>query len=247
MAIEKVEDLRYIGNACGKMSEDIFELHPDLEKALFVVPLRGGWPIWKGTSYGLHKISREKHEVGYEANVVYLPASSIVEKRNEFIQKSVASLLGREFPTKHYESVVIVDEAASGSSSKMVFDNVKRGVKDYKEDKDWKRFYWKKLPVELYLVVAGNGRILDPRIQKLSNVFHYPIEGRIITTDNGKIYPIEYITEIRKEVSTDGKTYRVVKPDILFGRNELWNEVVKEIEWGVDEYFESRKFSDDRK
>jgi len=116
---------------------------------------------------------------------------------------------------------------------------VKNGVKEYKQEKEWKRFYWKKLSIELYLVVANKGEKLNPRIQKISNVFIYPIEDEIITTDNSEIYPIEYVTEVRREVSEDGKIYRVVKPDVVFEENEKWEKVEKEIEKGVDEFFES--------
>jgi hypothetical protein len=121
----------------------------------------------------------------------------------------------------------------------MVLDNVKNGVKEYKPEKEWKRFYWKKLPVELYLLAAKKGEKLNPKIQKMSNVLIYPIEGDIITIDNSEIYPIEYITEVRREVSEDGKIYRVVKPDVVFKKNGKWEKVVREIEKGVDEFFES--------
>jgi hypothetical protein len=80
---------------------------------------------------------------------------------------------------------------------------------------------------------------MNPRIQKISNVFIYPINDDIITTDNSEIYPIEYVTEVRREVSKDGKIYRVVKPDVVFEKNENWEKVVKGIEEGVDEFFES--------
>jgi hypothetical protein len=238
MNTEKNEEFNYklheIGRACGKIAYDIVDLHKNIEKILFIVPLRGGLPIWKGVSYGLYKLLGS-----FEADVTFLPASSIVEERDVFIQESLTHLLEKLYPQKEYKAIVIVDEAVSGSSSKMVLDNVKNGVKEYKQEKEWERFYWKKLPIELYLVVANKGEKLNPRIQKISNVFIYPIEDEIITTDNSEIYPIEYVTEVRREVSEDGKIYRVVKPDVVFEENEKWEKVEKGIEKGVDEFFES--------
>jgi hypothetical protein len=226
--------LHEIGRACGKIAYDILDLHKNIEKILFIVPLRGGWPIWEGVAYGFYK------QVGsFESDVVFLPASSIVEERGTFIQESTTHLLLKLYAQKEYKTIIIVDEAISGSSSKMVLDNVKNGVKKYKPEKEWERFYWKKLPIELYLVVANKGEKLDPRIQRRSNVFIYPIEDEIITTDNSEIYPIRYVTELRREISKDGKIYRVVKPDVVFEKNENWERVRREIEKGVDEFFEN--------
>ncbi|MEM2959914.1 MAG: hypothetical protein QW261_16555 [Candidatus Jordarchaeaceae archaeon] len=225
--------LREIGKACGKIANDINCFYKDMEKILFVVPLRGGWPIWKGVSYGLYKVLGS-----FEADVAFLPASSIVKKRDEFIEDSLTHLFRKLYLGRSYKNVIIVDEAISGSSSKMVFDSVKGGVKNYKPDKEWKRSYWRKINVELYLVVSNQGEKLDPRIQKLRNVLIYPIKDEIITTDNSKIYPIEYVTEIEKRVSEDGKVYRVVEPDVVFKKNSLWKRIVEEIEKGVEEFFE---------
>lgn len=233
--------LHEIGRACGKIAYDIVDLHKqiedlykNIENILFIIPLRGGLPIWKGVSYGLYKLLGS-----FEANTTFLPSSSIVEERDTFIQESLTNLLKKLYPQKEYKAIVIVDEAISGSSSNMVLNSVKNGVKEYKTDKEWKRGYWKKLPIELYLVVANKGEKMNPRIQKISNVFIYPINDDIITTDNSEIYPIEYVTEVRREVSKDGKIYRVVKPDVVFEKNENWEKVVKGIEEGVDEFFES--------
>lgn len=194
--------------------------------------------VWEGVAYGLYK-----QLSCFEADVAFLPASSIVEKRDDFIQENLAYLLKKLYPTKDYEAIIIVDEAVSGSSSKMVFDSVKRGVKNYKSEKDWKRFYWNKLPVELYLVVADRGEKLNPRIQKMSNVFIYSIESSIVTTDNSEIYPMEYVTEVRREISEDGKVYRVVKPDVVFENNRIWKKVVREIEEGVDKFFNNKNYN----
>lgn len=225
--------LREIGRACGKIACDISYLYQNMEKILFVVPLRGGLPIWKGISYGLYR------KLGsFEVDVVFLPATSIVEERDKFIENSITNLFKRLYPEKNYKAVIIVDEAVSGSSSKMVFDSVKNGVKNYKQE--WRRFYWKDISVELYLIVSNKGEKLNPRIQKMRNVLIYPIEDEIITKDNSEIYPIEYVSEIRKEVSEDGKVYRVVKPDVVFEKNDIWNKIVEEIEKGVDEFFETQ-------
>ncbi len=243
MTLEGLDkSLNYIGNACGKISEDIVYLHKNPEDVLFVVPFRGGLPIWKGISYGFHKIMKDRGEGSYEESVIYLPASSIVKDRDTFIEESIHATMKKEYGRRKYEAIAVVDEAASGSCSKMVFDNVKKGVMDYSEDRDWKRFYWRTLPVELYILVGNSGRLLNPRIQKLSNVFHYPIEGKIITFDNDEIYPISYITEVGRKISKrDGKIYKIVEPDVMFEENKLWDNVLKEIEKGVDEYFEVRK------
>jgi hypothetical protein len=232
-------DIVKIGYTCGKIAEDIAEQHRDLEKVLFIVPLRGGLPIWKGVSYGLSKISKKLGSAP-EINVMYIPATSTVQDRDKFIQQTISSYLKRYYDKNEFEAIAIIDEAVSGSSSKMVFDSVKNGVKDYSDDKKWKRFYWQKLPVELYLLASDNGRHLNPRIQKLSNVLIYPIDGKIITTDNSPIYPVEYVTEIEKRESSDGKVYSVVKPDVIFKINSKWNNVVREIENGVDLYFKQK-------
>ncbi|MEM5869757.1 MAG: hypothetical protein QXR09_01170 [Candidatus Aenigmatarchaeota archaeon] len=229
--------LREIGRACGKIAYDIKNLYKgEVEKILFVVPLRGGWPIWEGVSYGLYK------QLGsFEADVAFLPATSIVEERDKFIENSLTHLFKKLYPERNYKAVIIVDEAVSGSSSKMVFDNVKNCVKNYKPE--WKRFYWKDLSIELYLVAANKGEKLNPRIRKMRNVLIYPIEDKIITTDNSEIYPMEYVTEVERRGSEDDKIYRVVKPDVVFEKNEVWKEIVKEIERGVDEFFEAQNKS----
>jgi hypothetical protein len=226
--------LREIGRACGKIACDIVELYKNcFGDILFIVPLRGGLPIWKGVAYGLYK------KLGcLEVNVAFLPASSTVEKRDDFVKESMSSLLKKLYPKEKYKRIVIVDEAISGSSSKMVLDKVKDGIKSYKPEKEWKRYYWRELPIELYLVVAHEGKKLNPRIQKMSNVLIYPVQGNIITTDNSEIYPMEYLAEIG-EKSKDGKLYRFFSPDVVFKKNEIWGKVVKEIEAGVDQFFES--------
>ncbi|MEM5766486.1 MAG: hypothetical protein QW423_02535 [Candidatus Aenigmatarchaeota archaeon] len=225
--------LREIGRACGKIAYDIIHSYKDMEKLLFVVPLRGGLPIYKGVSYGLYK------KLGsFESDVVFLPATSILEEREKFIENSLTHLFKKLYTERNYKAVIIVDEAVSGSSSKMVFDNVKNGVKKF--NPEWKRFYWKELSVELYLIVANKGEKLDPKIQKMRNVLIYPIEDEIITTDNSRIYPIEYVTEVGKRVSEDCKIYRVVKPDVIFKKNDVWKKIVDEIEKGVDEFFEAQ-------
>ncbi|MEM5853708.1 MAG: hypothetical protein QXS37_01285 [Candidatus Aenigmatarchaeota archaeon] len=228
---EFTRKLHEIGRACGKIAYDVISLYKDVDKILFVVPLRGGWPIWEGVSYGLYK------KLGsFEADVIFLPASSIVEERDKFIEDSLTHLFQKLYPERSYKSVVIVDEAVSGSSSKMVFDSVKNGLKKYRPE--WKRFYWKYLNVELYLVVSNRGEKLDPRIQKMRNVLIYPIEDEIITTDNSEIYPVKYVTEIERRVGRDGKIYRVVRPDVVFESNDTWKKVVRGIKEGVDEFFE---------
>lgn len=233
-------DLVKIGYTCGKMAYDIKELHKNLEKVLFVIPLRGGLPVWRGVAYGLSRLDKTNNGLSPELSVAYLPASSVLKERENFIKRSITDILKREYKTKEYEAIVIVDEAISGSSSKMVFDSVKKGIKDYRDERDWKRFYWQRLPVELYLLAAERGQHLNPKIQKLSNVLVYPLDGRIITTDNSSIYPLEYITEIDRRVSSSGKVYAVIEPDVLFKKNKKWNAVVREIEKGVDRYFQEQ-------
>ncbi|MEM7814361.1 MAG: hypothetical protein QXK48_02175 [Candidatus Aenigmatarchaeota archaeon] len=99
------------------------------------------------------------------------------------------------------------------------------------------------MSIELYLVAANKGEKLNPRIRKMRNVLIYPIEDKIITTDNSEIYPMEYVTEVGRRGSEDDKIYRVVKPDVVFEKNEVWKEIVKEIERGVDEFFEAQNKS----
>jgi len=233
-----------IGFACGKMAEDISRLF-SLDKILVVVPLRGGLPISKGVVYGLDKIARasETFETSPipETDVVYVPASSIVKDRNEVIENLVSDRINRMYGERGYKAIVVLDEAISGSSSNMVFSAVKNSVKNCKEDKNWKRFYWKELPIHLFIVSAYNGYKLEPSIQKLSNVLIYPIEGNIITTDNSKIYPLEYWNVVGRRTSTkNGKEYNVVEPDILFFNNEKWDKTVEGIEKGVDGYFKQK-------
>ncbi|MEM5870319.1 MAG: hypothetical protein QXR09_04120, partial [Candidatus Aenigmatarchaeota archaeon] len=231
MEREFCESLYEIGRACGKIARDIVELHENLEEVLFVVPLRGGLPIWAGVRYGLYKCLGP-----FEADVLFLPASSTVEKRSEGIEEKISSLLKKKL--KNYRAVVIVDEAISGSSSKMVFDSVKEGVKNFNPDREWRRSYWERISIELYVVAARLGEKLNPRIQKLRNVLIYPVTGNIVTTDNSKVYPIEYINEIRREKGKDGIVHKIVSPDVLFKRNKYWREVVNWIEKGVEGYFE---------
>ncbi|MEM5829844.1 MAG: hypothetical protein QW040_03925 [Candidatus Aenigmatarchaeota archaeon] len=232
MEKEFCEGLYEIGRACGKIAKDIVELHKNLEEVLFVVPLRGGLPIWVGVGYGLYKCLGP-----FEADVLFIPASSTVEKRSERLEEKISSLLKKRL--ENYKAIVIVDEAISGSSSKMVLDSVKEGVKNYTPDNGrWRRSYWERISIELYLVAAHLGKKLNPRIQKLRNVLIYPVTGNIVTTDNSKIYPVEYINEIRREKSEDGIVHKIVSPDVLFLENKYWREVVNWIERGVDKYFE---------
>jgi len=69
----------------------------------------------------------------------------------------------------------------------------------------------------------------------------YPVPGRIVTTDNNELYPIKYPNVIKEVESKDGKKYKVVSPDVMFVENSKWKEVLRLIEKGVDEYFESRE------
>lgn len=39
--------LHEIGRACGKIAHDIVDLHKNIGKILFLVPLRGGWLFGK--------------------------------------------------------------------------------------------------------------------------------------------------------------------------------------------------------
>lgn len=232
MRLEKKE-LYELGFQCGKIARDIVKLvGKNLEKVLFVTPLRGGLPIFRGVSYGISRLLGS-----FEADVLFLAASSIVEDR----EGSISRVITKTLKKKEYKSIIITDEAISGSSSKMVLDSVKDGVKNYREDKDWKRFYWKHVQIYLFDVVAYKGIKFDPRIRKLRNVMIYPVNGKIITTDNDEIYPIEYPNVIKEVKSKDGKKYRVVSPDILFVEKPKWKRILKLIERGVEKYFESER------
>ena len=228
------KNLYEIGYQCGKIAEDIINItNDDVSDSLVIVPLRGGLPIYKGVTVGL----KELFGKAYETDVMFIPASAIVEHRDRIISSLVRKALDkRKKLGKEYKHIIVLDEAISGSSSKMVFDAVKRGIKSYRPDKYWKRNYWKEIQPHLLIVTAYKGKKLNSRMRKLGNVKTYPVKEEIITTDNNEIYPVEYINVKRYVRSKSGILYPVVSPDVLYYDNPKWRKVVEGIEIGVKGY-----------
>jgi hypothetical protein len=233
---EREKQLNEFGIACVGIAKKILEKHYEELKegnVFFIVPLRGALPVWEGVEHALYKLKGS-----FEAQVVFIPASSIIEERKEMIREIIKKILEKN---REYKTIIVVDEAISGSSSLMVFESVKDGVKALEEDKEWKREYWKHYNVELYIVCAYNGEKLNERIKKLFGCFIKSIQGEIPTMDKPWLLPLEYTGDI-EIVEGEGKIAKKIKRvGVISEKNENWKEIRKAIDEGVEKSIEEWK------
>jgi len=224
------EDLKRMGRAIADMAADLHK-NGNIENALFIVPERGGGPIFQGLVRALGQMGHK------EIHTVHLPASSIVENRDKNVREIVSKILKKN--RGKYSKIYIIDEVVSGSSANMVRKAVVDAVKELDESKEWKRWYWQKLPVQVISLAAYNGEKIDGRIRKLAtqgSFRFYKMHGRIPTMDREDLSPVQY-PDVRRIVYSkrQKKTAKVVGPHILYDpqNRETWEAVKKAIEEGV--------------